>query len=221
MIAEYHNTRWPYFAQMAKLCTGTWTTQFSEPQQGIATASQGSDVTVSDQLNQDTSESSSNNVFDNLPFQLLSENTMQDVSSVFLSQATCPSQPVSGNVTQNVSDMFPSQPVSEDVMQQGYDLDINHLLGLGQEITSPNPSIQMAVVHSAMLAISQMSHGSSLLTHQCSRSIMRVFGYALPPSTFLPDNPILICAQGCKKYTQSNTCWYSQHQIHLSHLLCL
>ena len=166
-------------------------TQFSKPQQDIVTVSQGSDVAVSDQLDQDTLESSSNYVFNDFPTQLLSENTTQGISDVFPSQSVFPFQAVSGDVTQNISDMFPSQPMLGDVMQQVYDLDVNHLLGLGQEITFPNPSVQMAAVHSAMSAISQMSHvpslsTPSLSTHQCSHSTasrgMSDMPYYHPPS---------------------------------------
>ena len=164
---------------MAELCANAYTTGLRmELQQDIATVSQGSDVVSCGQLDEAASESTGSNVLDDFPSQPPFENATQDVSGVFPSHSifpshpvfpshsVFPSQPVSGNTTQNVSDMFPSQPVSGNVMQQAYDLDFNHLLGLGKDVTSPNPSVQMTAVHNAMSIINSVTsppatHGDS------------------------------------------------------------
>ncbi|KAF8133439.1 hypothetical protein EV363DRAFT_1448934 [Boletus edulis] len=168
---------------MSKLCAiiHNLGLQFSEPQQE-------SDVASFGQPDEDALESTSNFDINNSPPQASFENATQDVSNIF------PSQPVSGHAIQNVSD------VSSTMMQQAYDLDFNHLLGLRRDVTSPNSSVQMAAVHSTMLTISQMDH--VILppsTHQHSHSTTNRgldVPYYHPPSS--PDNPVLIHVQSYK-----------------------
>jgi hypothetical protein len=168
---------------MTELCASGYTTglRFSEPQKGIATVSQGSDITLCGQFDEDALESTSSHVIDDFPPQLPFENATQDVSDVFPSQPVFPFQPVSRNATQNV-------PVSGNVTQQVYSLDFNNLLGIGKDITSPDPSVQMTAVRSAMSTINQLNHVTSPpSTHWRSHSTAsRGFSdipYHCPPSS--------------------------------------
>lgn len=121
---------------------------------------QGSDVVVWGQHNEGALEPTDNNVPDD-----------------FLSQ---PFQPQFENTMQDVPAIFPPQLVLP--------LNFNQLLGLGKDVTSSNPSIQMTAVHSAMSTISQMDRITSPpSTHQHSHSTAsRGFSdmlYYCPPSS--------------------------------------